>query len=481
MFEIRPGKGKRGPLFSDVGEADIRPPARVVPSPGPKLRAHTLMASIAPLVSGVLNAAMLALSARRGETDEIAAYTVMTAALIVVSMLIAGGTSLLYTAGNEQERSAVRSLRVLIAVPVLLVFAGGATGFYSAQGYLSTALAVAAIWMISNNLSELQFADLTRQLRFVAMSLAIILSRLAALVILLAGAPLTVALALGSVLQLAACEILVCRSPDARPPLWQNLSWRAGVSALGSNRQLLGYSAAEAASARSGSLVLSLVATPQVVGCYGAVIAVYQAFTSVLYGGLRVPMAVRVRRRHQLATDNASPRESEILIMILAVVAACAGVVLAPWIANDLLRLPIAAAALWLQLLALALPLLTLRWAVCLFLISDTNYRAAARLAVVTAGVLGIGLVAQLPGLSPGGATAAMLGAEATGVLVIGIAVAANRWFRSRRRVDTDRPTRGGGSASRRRTPRAQTEAEADVPAAETGSGIRRASATSEL
>ncbi|NLU78818.1 hypothetical protein HCA58_10590 [Micromonospora sp. HNM0581] len=440
-------KNRHGTSSDDSGTGPHLP-ARDTPPTAPKLRAQTLMASAAPLVSGLLNAVMLALSARRGETDEIAAYTVMTAALIVVSMLLAGGTTLLYTAGSEQERSAVRSLRVLIAAPVLLVVAGGVTAFYSAQGYLPTALAVSAIWMVGNNLSELQFADLTRQLRFVAMSLVITLSRVAALAILLAGAPLTAALAIGSLLQLAACELLVCRGHAARPPFWQGLSWRSGASALGSNRQLLGYSAAEAAGTRAGSLALSMVATPQIVGSYGVVIAVYQAFTSVLYSGLRVPMAVRVRRRHQLATEDAAPRESEILIMAIAVAGSCAGVFLAPWVTGDLLRLPIAEADVWLQLLALALPLLTLRWAVCLYLISDGNYRAATRLTVFTAGVLAIGLAAQLPGLGPGGATAAVLGAEAAGVLAIGLVAVVRRGRGRSRSGRNDHRTRDGAGAT---------------------------------
>lgn len=52
---------------------------------------HSLVASSTNLLNGLLNAALLALSARHGQTDEIGAYVAVTAALTLVSIAVAGG------------------------------------------------------------------------------------------------------------------------------------------------------------------------------------------------------------------------------------------------------------------------------------------------------------------------------------------------------------------------------------------------------
>ncbi|MEU6204050.1 hypothetical protein ABZ814_10710 [Micromonospora musae] len=384
------------------------------------VRSNTIVASVASLVSGLLNAAMLAYTARQGQTGEIAAYSVMTAALTWVANLVMGGSSLLYVSGNDDERRAAHSQRLLFAVPSMITATLVIAALYVERGYGMTALISAGSVMVLNSLADLRFGDLARQMRFVAASAAMTGTRLLAMILLIAGAPLTTALLAGALSYLVSTEILACRGPSAARPMWSGLSLRAAIRAFRLSRQLFTYSLAEAFTGRAGTIALSLVASPQVVGCFGALTSIYQALVAVTFSGLRVPMAVRTRRRHRLGPSVAVSRDSEMIAVAGAVVIAAGVIVTAPWLATSLLALPIPEAALWLQLLALALPFATLSRAVALNRIGDGNYGAATRIALAIALLLCGGLLIQTTALGPTGAAAAATVAE---VLVAGVLV----------------------------------------------------------
>lgn len=384
------------------------------------LRRNTIIASSSSLISGMLNAAMLAISARAGETGEIAAYTVMTAALAWISILVVGGSSLLYVTGDEGQRRAVRSQRIIIVIPIMVAATAGVTLFYTDRGYGSLALITTGVVAVGNNLAELQSGDLTRHLRFFTAAITMTVTRLLALILLLAGTPLTAALAVGSVVQLLAGEVLICRGKGARPPLWHGISARSALTAFRMNRQLLTYSLAEVFTARSGSIALSMVASPRMVGYFGALTSVYQAFVAVFYGGLRVPMAVRTRRRHGLEVTSPATRDSEVMVVASAAVVAICGLFWAPWIINNLLRLPVAESATWLRLFALALPFLTINRAISLNRLGDGDYRGATRMALLIASLTAVALVIHTPQLDPMDAAGVTLTAEILAAVVIG-------------------------------------------------------------
>ncbi|WP_346535172.1 hypothetical protein [Micromonospora sp. DPT] len=392
------------------------------------VRSNTIVASASSLVSGVLNAGILAYSARRGQTGEIAAYTVMTAALTWIAILIMGGSSLLYATGNEDERRSVRCQRLLLAAPAMAAATVLLAWLYGGRGYGTAALLSAGGVMILNSLAELRFSDLVRQMRFIAASAAMTATRFFALVLLVAGVPLTIALAAGAAAYLATTETLVCCGPSGGPPMWTGLSPSSARRAFRLNRQLFTYSLAEALTGRAGTIALSLVASPHVVGCFGALVSIYQALVAVVFSGLRVPMAVRTRRRHNLGPTGAASREAEVISVTTGAVIAAGVIAWAPWIATGLLGLPIPESAIWLQLLALALPFATVNRAFTLNRIGDGNYRAATRVTVSIAVVVTGGLLVQALTLGPTGVAAATCIAEAAvaGVLV---ALAASRWY----------------------------------------------------
>ncbi|GGM04720.1 MULTISPECIES: polysaccharide biosynthesis C-terminal domain-containing protein [Micromonospora] len=429
--------------FRSLGTGQVDPGDRQAPG---GVRGQTVVAALASLLGGLLNAGILALSARAGQTGEIAAYTVMLSALAVVTVLLAGGASLLYLTGDDRQRQAVRSHRLLIVLPVMALSAVGVTTVFATRGYGVPALATSAVVAIGNNLGELYLGDLARRLRFGTAAVVTTAPKVAALVLLLTGVPLTMALAVGAVGQLVAGEALVSRGAAGRGPLWHRLSMRSAVAAFGMNRQLMAYNLAEVFTGRAGGVALSTVASPHVVGTYGAVYNVYVALVAVLYQGLRVPMAARVRTR-QAAFRNSGGREGEALMVAAAVLAAVGGLYWAPWLSTGLLGLTEPESTHWLQLLAVALPFLTASRAVGLRRIADGDYRAATRLTVLTAGLTGIGLLVLVPTWGPAGAAGATTVAEVltVGVLVV---VAAVRAGPLRRR----RPSEPGGVGRHRRS-----------------------------
>ncbi|WP_211565913.1 hypothetical protein [Micromonospora halophytica] len=401
-------------------EGPPAPPTGAATGRTGNVRRDTLVASMTGLVSGALNAAILAVSARSGQTGEIAAYTVMTAALAWVCVIVVGGSSLLYVSGTEAERDAVRSQRILIAVPAMVLATGGVAITYTTRGYDAGALVMVAVVAIANSFFELQSGDLVRQMRFLAGAVAVSASRLVALAFVVAGTRFTTALAVVSVVQFVVLEMLLCRGAGARRPLWAALSLRAAVATFRMNRQLFVYNTAEVFTGRAAGLALSLVAPAAVVGCFGALYSVYQAIVAVLYSGLRVPMVIRTRRRHGLSGHSGHPgRESETISVAAATLLAAGLIVAAPWITTRLLLLPLPGAALWLQLLALALPFLTMNRAISMNRIGDGDYRGATAVAVLIAGLTAVALLGQLPGLDATGAAGTAAFAEILTLVIL--------------------------------------------------------------
>ncbi|MEV6813680.1 hypothetical protein [Micromonospora sp. NPDC051296] len=404
------------------------------------VRSNTIVASASSLLNGLVNAGMLAYAARQGQTGEIAAYSVMTAALTWVAILVMGGSSLLYVSGHEHERQAVRSQRVLIALPIMIVATAVLAALYGGRGYAGVALVAAGGVLMLNSLAELRYSDLIRQMRFVAASAALTSTRLLALALLIGGVPLTVALAAGAAVYLLVMEVLACRPKTGIRPMWSGLSMRAAGGAFRLNRRLFGYSIADAFSARAGTIALSLVASPHVVGCYGALVSIYQALVAVVFSGLRVPMAIRTRRRHRIGPPGAVGREAEIISVTASTLIAAGIIGFAPWLTMTVLNLGLPESALWLQLLALALPFATVNRAFALNRIGDGDYRAATRTALSIATLVAGGLLVQAAILGPAGTATAAGIAEV--VVAVALLAAAARRRRASRTTPPSSPDR---------------------------------------
>ena len=135
------------------------------------------------LIGGLLNAVLIALAARRGEIGEIAAYTVMMAVLAIVGVAVGGGSATLYLSGEDADRQAVRSQRVLAVLPCLCVAAAVVLALYAGRGYPPVALLATAAAFVANNLAELPLAQLYRDLRFRLVAIPTLASKVAAVAV----------------------------------------------------------------------------------------------------------------------------------------------------------------------------------------------------------------------------------------------------------------------------------------------------------
>ncbi|MFI0794540.1 hypothetical protein ACH4OY_17920 [Micromonospora rubida] len=383
---------------------------------------HSLVAASTNLLNGLLNAALLGLSARHGQTDEIAAYVAVTAALTLVSIAVAGGSPLLYISGDAEQRRAVRSQWVFVTLPCMVLGTVAIGSFYSRTGYEWPAMVAIALVTIGNHQANFQLGDLARDLRFVSTAVAVCGCKVPALAMVALGGQLSTALLVATVIQFLAAEAFLGRASWLRPRCLAELSPRSALSAFRMNRHLFTYSIAEYWGARMAAVLLSLLVTPQVMGAFGAVLSVYQAQTGVLTAALRVSMVGRVRRRQGLGSA-ANGRQGEVVAIAGAALIAVVSVIAAPWIVGDLLRLPPHGPALWLILLAVALPFMLVVRAVTLNQIGDASYRRATRIMVLNAALTTPVALTAVPLAGATGAAIATLAAEVLTGAVLGLAL----------------------------------------------------------
>jgi O-antigen/teichoic acid export membrane protein len=430
-----------------VTQAEVTRPAEggKVPVAGGKVLArNSAVAGGAVVVNGVLSAAVLAWCAAHGQTGEIAAYTVMTSALAFVVIVAGGGSALLYINGDEDQRTLVRSQWMLVLVPAIVVGAAVVGGFYWWRGYAAGALGAGGVIVLGNALAQLQASDFSRRMRFVASAVLMCGSKAVSLLLVLVGVPLTGALAVVGLVQLVVGEVMLGEHGSLRRIRARQLSMRDAIAAYKSNRHLFGYAVGELYVARVATVVLSLVATPTVMGSFGTVVTAYQAIGGVVQSALQVPMVARARSRLGIEYTNHSTVFSVGVALICALPAAIGVGVLAPWLTGSLLALPQRQAARWLGLFMVALPFMAVTRALMLTRIGDGEYRWATRamglLALLLTGAVAVGV----PVFGPLGAAGATAAAEITALGLILAAGALVRRFGAAPRRDpgTDRAPR---------------------------------------
>jgi O-antigen/teichoic acid export membrane protein len=382
-------------------------------------RKNALIASSAGLVSGLLNAALLALAARDGQTTEIAAYTVVIAALAFVAIAAGGGSPLLYMSGDNEQRRAVRSQWVFVVLPSLTLGAVAISAFYTHFGYRWSALLAAASVAIGNNLAQLQIGDLACQMRFMTSAVVICCTKLPALMLVAGSVPLTTALVVSTAMQFIAMEFVLRHTSWLRWPALFQLSAREAVAAFRMNRQLFTYSLAELYNGRAASVALSVFTAPRVMGCFGTVVSVYQALGGVLSAGLQVSMVARARDRHGLSESTTPNREPEFIAMLGSVVIAVCVMAAAPWMSGNLLRLPIPESADWLRILVATLPFTVICLAVALNLIGNGDYRTATKVPLLAAVLVSPIIVVTVPVFGPLGAAWATLCSQSLTALAV--------------------------------------------------------------
>ncbi|MGH3764955.1 MAG: hypothetical protein ACRDTX_07375 [Pseudonocardiaceae bacterium] len=381
------------------------------PSRGATVRSFVVVTG-STLLSGLMNALLIALAARRGEITEIAAYTVMTAVLAIVGVALGGGSGMLYLSGTEDERRAVRSQKVLAVFPGLVLAALAVCVFYGARGYSMLALAAAALVFIGNNFAELPLAQLYRDMRFLRTAVPAYLSKVGALAAFVAGAPLTMALLVGAVINFASLELLTELNSSLRAMRNDRPTVAAARRAFRSSRGLFVYTVSELYALKVPSVGLSLVVPVHVMGAFGAVAAAYQALLQVFQSGLLMLVSLRARRRLGLDQNVTHPRDAELMSLGGGILCAVVVVVAAPWLTTYVLRLEQSHSSTWLTILALAIPLVLFNRIIATNAIGDARYSVAAQIAVSIAVLTTVSLAIGIPLLGVTGGALATLCAE---------------------------------------------------------------------
>ncbi|MGH3870146.1 MAG: hypothetical protein ACRDSR_01305 [Pseudonocardiaceae bacterium] len=381
------------------------------PSRGTTLGGFVLVTG-STLLSGLLNALLIALAARRGEIAEIAAYTVMAAVLAIIGVAAGGGSGMLYLSGTEDERRAVRSQKMLVVLPALLLAALAVGSFYSTRGYSTLALAAAALVFIANNAAELSMAALYRDMRLLRTAVPTYLSKAGALVTFLAGAHLTTALLVGAILNLVSLELLAGRSSALHAMTNDRPTAAAARRAFRSGRALYVYTVAELYTLKAPSIGLPLVVPVHVMGAFGAVAAAYQALLQVFQSGLLMLVAMRARRR--LGPDPIAGKRHDAELLSLGGGILCTMVIIvgAPSLVTHVLALTSPEVSTWLRILGLAIPFVLFNRIIATNAIGDARYRAAARIAVSLAVLSTVSLAIAIPLLGVTGGVLATLCAE---------------------------------------------------------------------
>jgi hypothetical protein len=377
---------------------------------------NAAVSSFGGLLNGLLSAIILALAASRGETGEIAAYTVMTAVLSFVSILIGGGASLMYASGTVDERRAIWSQWILIVGPGIIIATIGVSAFYWGRGYAIPALLLSGFVFLLNNYGQLQLADLTRAERFIDSAFVIVGSKVLGLIFALLGLSLTPVLALAAVAQILLSSVMAWRRSSPDSCRLANVSLVEALAAYSMNKHLFGLTAADLYSSKAASVVLSFMVTPQTMGVFGAILNAYQALVAVLYTAIRAPMAARIRARID-GLSRADVR-TEGAIVVVAVIMAFVLAWSAPFIATDILKIPGTEAIGWLRVLAASLPFLAINRVIMFTRVGNGQYRSASRVAWLTA-ITATPTLVIVPILGGGGAALVSLIAEAVTAIVV--------------------------------------------------------------
>ncbi|MGH3719188.1 MAG: hypothetical protein ACRDRI_10195 [Pseudonocardiaceae bacterium] len=403
----------------------------VAPSRGTTLRDFVVVTG-STLLGGLLNALLIALAARHGQGAEIAAYTVMTAVLAIVGVVVGGGSSVLYLSGTEDERRAVRSQRILAVFPSLVLAASAVALFYGVRGYSALALTAAALVFIGNNLAELSLSQLYRDTRFLRTAVPTYLSKAGALAAFVAGAPLTMALLVGAVVNLASLEFLAGPQSSLRAMRHDRPTAAAARRALRSGRALYAYTGCELYALKVPSIGLSLVFPVNVMGAFGAVAAAYQALLQVFQSGLLMLVSLRARRHSGLDQAQTHRRDAELTSLGAGILCAAVLVLGAPLLTMHVLRLHVPESSTWLRILGLAVPFFLFNRIIATNAIGDARYSAAARIAVSLAVLSTVSLTIAIPPLGVTGGALSTLCAEG---VVAGTLLARRLPLRTRRSI----------------------------------------------
>ena len=175
-----------------------------------RARNHVLLSPVVQVLSAACTAGTAILAARQAQLIDIAGYSSGLAITAFLSVLIGGGTSLIYVTGDDVDRQAVRSVRWRLIAPLMSLFAIGFSVVYHqlTPGLPLMSILLGAATVILTNLAGLEAASLQRHSRMAQWAVATVVSKALPLIAVAFGGRYSIAMTAGSLLALLACGAL---------------------------------------------------------------------------------------------------------------------------------------------------------------------------------------------------------------------------------------------------------------------------------
>lgn len=341
---------------------------------------RVLLKPATAIISSALTFLILVLATRKGMFPDIAAYTAGASVGAIVSAVAGSGTSLAYVTGDADTQRAVRKVRFLFVVPMMLLGACGAGVLYSSTTDLALLpVVLGGVTVVLNNMAELSSAALERKMKTPQMLVATIVSRSIGLAVLLSGGTFSSSMLLCSAI---GCAILSAWSRADIPQTGVSPSFRQSLK-VAYRPSLMGVSVLEIVIARAALLVIPFIVEADVAGAASSLISAQQSITAILGSAFYTMMAATAEGGGRKQWMQTVSRRTMGLAMLSGPLAALA----VPLVIRILGLESFSGAGLWWVLLSLAMPAVVANRRLQFELLGEGRRSTALQLLTVNAAV----------------------------------------------------------------------------------------------
>ncbi|MCC6498508.1 MAG: hypothetical protein IT193_19860 [Propionibacteriaceae bacterium] len=387
---------------------------------------------ISSLFTAGVTAMTVLLAIRGGQLESIAGYSAGLSMGALAAVAAGGGTTLVYVSGSEDDRRAVRRVRLLWVAPIVLCVSAFGSAILPMHTELeSWDILFGGLVALLNNFAEIEASYLKRGLRTPSLFYTDLSTRLVALGGVAIGIPFALATLIGTISRQAALQLLT-QTDSSRSRLLEGRFSAALRKAY--DLRLMGLTASYVIVDRATFIMAPLIVGATLSGVYSSILTLTQAVSALLVSGLQTVLAVR-------SSGHADPRHVS-HFELATLVAAAFGAILASISASRILELigvePSRLHQALLTTLCLAIPLGVATRLIHFRYIAAGRRQVALAMGIGAASILVlVALVASFLGSIEILASAPVL-AEVSG-LAVGLALAVKRRLAVREEVRLDR------------------------------------------
>lgn len=280
----------------------------------------TLLTVLQPLggaIGAIIGLGVLTVATRQAQFTSIASFGAGAGVAALASVAVGGGTTLAYTTGAIERQRAVRVVRNMIVLPVILIATAVAVAVYSGVGRLDPFGVIAGGLSISANVSaELDSSYLRRRIKTGQLFIVDVLNRGIAFGAIILGVQFAYAMMAGALSRALLLRVLTKADPS------RESGYRLSriVFTLAYEAKLTTLSILYSVCDRVGALAAPAAAPIPIAGGFMAVLSAQQSGSGVLMSGVQATLAARSQLREKLRWAD--------LLDVLFVLAGLAGAVI---------------------------------------------------------------------------------------------------------------------------------------------------------